>query len=66
MEAKKFYILKIQCFQKGKLFFHLFAKDVFGKLSRLDKAPQGTAPINQHEGVSQKSAATGPSSLKER
>ena len=46
MEAKKFYILKIQCFQKGKLFFHLFAKDVFGKLSRLDKAPQGPAPIN--------------------
>lgn len=44
--GQKFYILKIQCFQKGKLFFHLFAKDVFGKLSRLDKAPQGTAPIN--------------------
>ena len=46
MEAKKFYILKIQCFQKGKLFFHLFAKDVFGKLSRLDKAPQGLSLIH--------------------
>ena len=40
MEAKKFYILKIQCFQKGKLFFHLFAKDVFGKLSRWIRRPK--------------------------